>query len=703
MDLITMQLARRNLRLALSKRGLGRLKSTLTLDNILEITGGEFHGDKSKLPKKFSNVGYPPEVEKFGLALAANPRLFQINREIDREEAIKWAQQALENGASCVLSSVKVEFMPCIVVRNPAQALLQIMTEYMKKFPKLNVIAVTGSIGKTSLAHMAGVMFNNYAATRYHTISLNTLRACAQTAQSLVMGYKFWVQEFAEAPVQNYPGILSQMLSPSVGIVTKISDAHLDSMGSMENIIESCVSIADGLRDDGIMVMNGDDPYQRQVELTKPTVFYGIESENLDYRAIDIEESIDGTKFKIAYEDKTVPIQLSTIGRHNIYNALSCFAAAKAMDIADEVAAEGISDYHPSGIRQNLVGLYGRRVYLDCYNANKGSIRSALETIASIDVKGSKAALIGSLAEEGDVNIEDHIEVGKIVAEFNLDKVIFHGPGMKEAMEAYEEAGGKNGSYYPEDEREELVKTIQKEVLPGDLLLVKGGRDIELEKIIDAAYNAYYSEPYRGVAMLTPPLVEQGYKYRDFGDYVVIEGGKRQKVLDLPIKLADKYVCGLGTEAYAGRKAPEQVRIAGKCQSVRIACFEWGTNLKVVELGPALTLIDDRAFAGCTRLHRIVLHDGLDRIGKEAFYGCKELKELRLPNSVTHIGPKAFEGCGPLEIYVEEESPAEKAIESYVSRHPKSKIQVISLLSSMFLRQEDEEDGEPTDILSKKE
>lgn len=701
MDLITFQEARQKMKSALLKRGIGRIKSVFTLNKVLEITGGEFYGDKSQLPKFFTNVAYPPEVEKNGLALAASPLDFQIDREVDREEAIEWAKLASENQAACLLTNVKIDFMPCILVKNPAEALVKLMTEYMKKFPKLKVIAVTGSLGKTSAAHMAGVMFNNYAATRYHNISINNLRFCAQTAQSLVPGYRFWVQEFAEAPVKNYPGVLSRMLSPSVAIVTKISDEHIDSLESMENIVESCMSIADGLDDQGTMIMNGDDPYQRQVDLTKASLFYGIDAENLDFRAVDIEESIDGTKFKISYDDQLVPIQLSTIGRHNIYNALSSFAAAKVMDLPDKLAAAGIADYHPSGIRQNLVGLYGRKVYLDCYTANKASVKSALETISSLEIKGKRRALLGSMSHHGELDPGDHRELGRIAADFDLDSIFFHGPGMEEALEEYKKAGGKNGTYFSEEEREDLVDKLKKEVKRGDLLLVKGGRDIALEQVVDAAYNAYYSEPHLGVAMLTKPLEQDGYKYRDFGDYVVIEGGRRQKDLDLPIKLAGKYVCGLGSEAYRGRKAPETARIAGKCQSIRIACFEWARNLKVVELGPALTLIDDRAFAGCSNLQRIVLHDGLDRIGKEAFYGCKNLKEIRLPNSVSHIGPKAFEACGPIEIYVEEESSAEAAIENYISRHPKSKVQVISLLSSMFLRQEEAEEEKPSSLLPK--
>lgn len=679
MNRIRIQKARRSLGRTLSKKGIGRPRSILTLDNVLKITGGEFHGNKADMPRFFSNVAYSPEVQEDGLALAAHSLPLDVDREITKEEANHWGRQGIKNGAACILTNYEFQDMPCIVVDNPIRAIIALIKARMAKLPRLNVIAVTGTIGKTSTAQMAAQMFDDQAPTQYDLPTWKGLRYSSQIAQSIVPGYRYWIQEFDEVPYLGYPGIMSQMLSPAVGIVTKISDSNVDRVGDIKDIVKSCMSMADGLKSDGLMIMNGDDQYQRGIDIERPTLFYGIEADNLDYRAVNIEESIDGLSFDIVYDAVTVPISLKAIGRYNVYNALACFAAGKAMGLSDKAAAEGIGNYAPTGVRQNLVSLRGRRLFMDCYNASKTSIKGVLKTIEPIKPRGKKIALLGSSGEMDEFDEKEHREIGQLVAQSNLDEVIFYGSKMKFAKEEYDKATGKIASYFEDDDRQDVVKALNKDVQAGDFLLVKGTRSSALEKIVDAAYGSYFSELYSRTSIRLKPLSESGFRYREFDDYVVIVGGRRRKKLEIPESLAGLEVGAVGESAFIARRAPEHLIVGGNCRSLRKSCFEWGTRMKVAEIGPSVAAIEERAFNGCSSLHRLVLHDGLDRIGKQAFYGCKSLKELRIPNSVTFIDDYAFEGCGPLDVYVEAESDGEYAIDNYVLRHPKTKVSVISI------------------------
>lgn len=206
------------------------------------------------------------------------------------DAAAKMAKIAAAKGAKAMISSKPIEGYKGIAVENPLKALIAIVANIKKTVSRAKTVCITGSIGKTTTTQMMYAVLADYFKTHRSTGSANNVRYTARNIQRLRPDHTAYVQETQEGPPYMCARQLSYMTQPDIAIVTKVGSSHLEEFGSVERIAESCLAIQDGMDQDGVMIVNADDPEQMKGKINVRKVSYGIKSEDADFRATDTDE-----------------------------------------------------------------------------------------------------------------------------------------------------------------------------------------------------------------------------------------------------------------------------------------------------------------------------------------------------------------------------------------------------------------------------
>ncbi len=391
---------------------------------------------------------------------------------------------ALKNGAIAILSKEQISNFPCIIVPDTTEAYVKLMTVFRDKVSQ-SVVAVTGSVGKTSTKNMIATTLKNASKTFCIRDNMNRPDYACCLLQNVPENSEFFVQEVDEGTHKSTE-YASQMLRPKVAVVTNVGISHFQNFGSYEGIAENIMGVSKGLAKDGILIINGDDA--RSVDALKyvncNVVKVGIDNKNCDCIAQNIRATENATiDFDIVYKGQTYPASISVVGKHNIYNAMVAFVTAHFLGLPVDKVLAGVKKFKTNGVRQNLIKAGQNLVYVDCFNAAPNSMKTALDTLATLPVKDGckRIAVLGDMLEFGDISEQTHRDVGKIAGQSQADIVIAFGPYSKFI---YEEAKLLKENVFYAKTHKELNAYLKKHTKSGDALLFKASRGMHLEKSI---------------------------------------------------------------------------------------------------------------------------------------------------------------------------------------------------------------------------
>ena len=412
----------------------------------------------------------------------------------ERVDGHDYIGAAVSSGNGCVLceripDAVDHKYL-AVVVDDSLRAVGELAKAYDRRINHRKV-AITGSVGKTTTKEfVAAVLSEGF---RVHKTEGNYNSNIGMPLSMLSMQNDTEVSVL-EMGMSNLGEIeyLSRIAEPDIAIVTNIGSSHMEHLGSRENICRAKMEITRGLKSDGTLLLNGDDPMLRAY-LTPDIspVFVGINSE-CDYRAINVRERIGCCIFDIAYNGKVVRnVNIPVMGKHNIYAALFAFAVGIRMGLDETTIVNGLNRYRPVSMRQNIYEVGGITVIEDCYNASPESMRAAisvLQKLSSEKKAGRMAAVLGNMYELGSTTDALHEEIGLFYAR--------HGGELLYTFGEYAEhiAGGAVlGGIDPErifrnaDTRNPAItgEMLLHSLRVGDTLLVKASRGAAAERIIN--------------------------------------------------------------------------------------------------------------------------------------------------------------------------------------------------------------------------
>ena len=408
----------------------------------------------------------------------------------ERMDGNDYAKAALERGATAVVVNRRIDAPgEQIVVKDTKDAFIEMAGNYRERFsPK--VVAVTGSVGKTTTKEMTAAVLSRFGKTLKNLGNKNNEIGMPETLFSMDGSTELAVLEMG----MNGLGDISKLTraaKPRAAAITCIGVSHLELLGSRENILKAKLEVIEGFSDEhGILVINGDDELLMgaRAEIPFETVTFGIDNADADVAAKDIMMRAQSCEFTI--DDRhngEFQAMIPVAGKHNISDALAAYALATRIGCDPAISAAALSDYEPAGMRQKFVDHNGITVIEDCYNASPDSMRAAINTLAALPVEGIKVAVLGDMLELGAISREAHRSIGMDAAKAGIDILLCYGENMKLCVEGAEAADITSAEHF--ETKEELAEYLAKTVHPGDAVMFKASRAMALEDAIELFYK----------------------------------------------------------------------------------------------------------------------------------------------------------------------------------------------------------------------
>lgn len=393
--------------------------------------------------------------------------------------------QAKERGAAGAVVAedrpeYKQEGFAVVIVTDTRKAYQDLARFHRRRF-SIPVIAVTGSVGKTSTRSMiAAVLSQKYRVLQTEK-NFNNEIGLPKTLLQLTPEHEACVVEMGMRGLGQIAE-LAAIAEPDIGVVTNVGKSHIELLGSQDNIARAKSEIVRALSEDGVAILNQDDSYvAAMADLCRGKVVgYGIES-NAAIRASRVVCSEKGLRFACRCFDQVMDIHMPLIGSHNVYNALAAIAVGRVLGLTEHQLQKGLSEYRGMPMRQELIHLGEYTFINDAYNANPASMSEALKSLALL-TKGRKIAVLGGMLELGDWTVREHEKIGAEAAELGLDALITMGSPASYIADAARKNG--LGAVYTAQDHAGAADCLRQIIQPGDTVLLKGSRGFAMEKIL---------------------------------------------------------------------------------------------------------------------------------------------------------------------------------------------------------------------------
>ncbi len=396
-----------------------------------------------------------------------------------------YAKDALAAGAAVIVVhrwEGEVPADAAVIVVPDTLLSLQRLAYWWRKQLDIPVVAITGSNGKTTTKDFTTAVLSrrfNVSATRGN---LNNHIGVPLTVLAATPGHTAAVWEMG----MNHSGEIAplcEIARPKYGIITNIGTAHIEFFGSRDAIAEEKGTLARALPVDGILFIPATCDYHEYLrQRTKGTLIPVGNGRGL-VRAEDLRFEAERTIFNLVIEGEgTSEVSLPVPGKHMVTNALLAAGVGWKLGVPIAEIAAGLSAAKLTGGRLHRYNCQGVTVIDDTYNANPESMAAAIETLADMpmDNGARRIIVLGRMGELGTHAAAAHLRVGELAAQRDL-AVIAVGEGAEGIAR-----GAKDAPWFPV--HEDAAKWLAREVKPGDVVLFKGSRTANVERVMNAAF-----------------------------------------------------------------------------------------------------------------------------------------------------------------------------------------------------------------------
>ncbi len=377
--------------------------------------------------------------------------------------------------------------------------------QYLKKH-RTQVIAVTGSIGKTStkeaIFHILKNNFKVYSSPKGFNTELGISLAILQEEESGFSSFFAWLKIlkqvlFNEPDVfqkiilemgADKPGDIKKLIKiapPKIAIITNVNPVHLQK-GQFENLEEirkEKNSLIKNMPINGIAVLNFDDPLVRAMKTSAHKMTYGIE-QDIDVQASEIHASNKNLCFTVHYKGESTPFKVPILGSFQAHVLLPAIVVGLKLGMDLEKCAEALKDFKlPPGRMNHIAGINKSSIVDSSYNASPNSMTKALELLAELKAD-RKIAALGTMNELGDTNKEAHLILGQQAAQ-TADILVAVGPEAATIKQGALGAGMHEDRIYTFFDSQEAGHFLKDFLEPKDLILIKGSQNrVRMERLV---------------------------------------------------------------------------------------------------------------------------------------------------------------------------------------------------------------------------
>lgn len=406
----------------------------------------------------------------------------------EKHDGHDFIAEAVSKGASIVVVDRTPGPLPehigdavLITVPDALWSMGELAREYLSRL-NLRKVAITGTNGKTTCKNMITQMLCSHSSTCSTFGNFNNLFGVPLSILEFDTDCTNAVFEFGMS-TQGEIARLVEIVAPDIRVILNIGPAHLETMKTLDAIADAKFEILLNAKPDDWAVLNLDDPLitSRSDSHQMQKLGFGTSSAS-EIRPVDIYTNGSGhTHFTFELEDVRIPI----IGRHHLTNCLATCAVGKLFGLTPRQIKQGVESFQPEGSRMASELVNGVTIINDTYNANPVSMRGALETLASMPATGKRVAVLGDMLELGAKAEEFHQELGRHLAGSGCQLAVLTGEFAGVVREAAIAAGMTPANVSTEAELSEIVAGLAEQLNPGDLLLVKASRALQLEKVVE--------------------------------------------------------------------------------------------------------------------------------------------------------------------------------------------------------------------------
>ena len=390
--------------------------------------------------------------------------------------------QALEKGAAAVLCSHCDGDYPAIVVPDTRLALGDIARQERKRIG-MKVVGVTGSVGKSTTKEMIACVLEGSCRTAKTPVNHNNdigmpMAILAMPEDTQVAVLEMGMNHFREM------AYLTSIAKPDIAVIVNIGTMHIEHLGSQEGILQAKLEILEGMRNDGVVLLNGDDTllWGQRDRIPLRLTYFGTHNEQCSVRGQDVQEPEGLLSFRVHCDKLDFPVELALSGQHFVPDALAAVAVGMELGVNPARIQERLSQFRNMAGRQEIYEKKGYTIIQDCYNAGPESMTAALAVLGAR--QGRKIAVLGDMLELGVCTQAEHYRVGRIAAE-KADLLFAYGPNANPVVNGAITGGMPDNLALAFEDRAELVKVLKRMARPADVLLFKGSRGMRMELALE--------------------------------------------------------------------------------------------------------------------------------------------------------------------------------------------------------------------------
>ena len=448
----------------------------MSLGKITEACGGIFHGTLEEQAYVVESITTDSRQAEKGCLFVAIPG--------ERVDGHDFIPSVFEKGALAVISERELENPagPYIQVESSLEAVKGIAAYYREQLD-IKVVGITGSVGKTSTKEViASVLAQKYNVLK--TLgNFNNELGLPLTVFRLRDEHQVAVLEMG---ISHFGEMhrLAKIARPDICVITNIGQCHLEFLKNRDGVLRAKTEIFDFMKEDGSIVLNGDDDKLAQIQEAKGIrpIFFGTESGRSVY-ADHIENlGLKGVQCRIHVDDKSVSVRIPIPGHHMVMNALAAAAVGHQLGLTMEEIKAGIEQLEAVSGRFHIIENGRLQIIDDCYNANPVSMKASLDVLC--DAKGRRVAILGDMGELGENEAQLHAEVGAHASGNHIDLLICTGTVSIHMAEAAVADGGC-GEVLQVPTLDALLTCLPSLIEPDDTVLVKASHFMHFEKVVE--------------------------------------------------------------------------------------------------------------------------------------------------------------------------------------------------------------------------
>lgn len=447
----------------------------ITVKELLEATGGRLLCGSADTPVEHISID--------SRMMKGNDLFVPLMGE--KVDAHNFIAQAVAGGAVAVFTSKHQQMeaeQAWILVDDTKQA-LQAVGTYYRNCLSLPLVGITGSVGKTTTREMIAAALSAKFNVYKTPANLNSQVGVPITLSEITSKDQIGVIELG----MSEPGeltVIARIAQVDMAVITNVGVTHIEQLGTQENIYKEKVTIQDGMKQGGILFLNGDDEWLKNTRARDgyETVYYGTHN-NSEYYAVDIHLEDGYPAFTAVHGDERVAIKLQVMGLHQVQNAMVALAVADKNRVPMADAARCLEEFKGFVGRQQVYQTSSITIIDDSYNASPVSMKASIDILVSMKQAARRIAVLADMKELGEQAERFHYEMGLYLSNKSVDVVLTLGNLAMEIIKGIQEQNHDIEVHHFE-EAAILKSWLETGIHPGDSILFKGSNSMRLGEVV---------------------------------------------------------------------------------------------------------------------------------------------------------------------------------------------------------------------------